>query len=70
MKERCESTKKKDWEIRHLQLDRKEQRAVYLTQDHWEWLIQKGDGKGSGSATHAIRDLIDSSRHIKTDPET
>lgn len=60
------SNEKKDWKIRHLQLDRKEQRPVYLTEDHWHWLKEKGNG----SATHAIRDMIESSRGTKADHKT
>jgi hypothetical protein len=45
---------KRDWKCRHLQLDRKARRFIYLSDEHWEWL----KAKGNGSATHAIREMI------------
>lgn len=44
----------KDWKVRHIQLDRKEKRFVYLTQSEWDYLVQEG----KGVASHTVREMI------------
>jgi len=52
MKENYMSSK--NWKFRHIQLDRKEKHAVYLTQDEWEYLVKEGEGV----ASQTVREMI------------